>query len=170
MRHFIALFAMKPLLRPLSYMRMIAHCLRGSRLLLIGCLSVSGYAQALGSLVGTVRDASGAVIANATVTAIEQQTDLTLVRNTRATGDYAFDNLPIGTYTVVFVAPSFRELRVSGIQTHIATVLRQDATLELVPVSATAEVRSSTPLVKTETAEIGQLVDSRQIANRMAFI
>jgi hypothetical protein len=110
-----------------------------------------------------VRDTSGAVIAGASVSAIEQHTGTTFRRDTTATGDYVFANLPIGTYTVVFNAYLFRELRVSDVQTHVSTVLRQDAVLDLASASSTAEVRSSTPLVKTETAEIGQLVDSRQM-------
>ena len=135
----------------------------GYRLVLIGCFAVSGCAQALSSLVGTVRDASGAAIPGATVKAVAQQTGITVIREATATGDYVFNNLPIGAYSLIFSAPRFRVLQVNGIQTHVATILRQDAVLELAPVTATAEVTSSTPLVPTESAEIGQLVESRQI-------
>jgi hypothetical protein len=82
---------------------------------------------------------------------------------TNSAGAYVFDSLPVGAYTVEFAAPSFRGLRVEGIQIQVASTLRQDATLGLASISASLEVESSTPLVKTETAEIGQIVASTQI-------
>jgi len=126
-------------------------------------LAPSGSAQALGSLVGTVRDGSGAVIPGAAVAATQQETGTTYDKQTNAAGEYVFDHLPVGTYTVVYSAPQFGELRFQGIQTHVASVVRQDATLQPASLGTSIQVQSSTPLVKTETAEIGQLVDSRQI-------
>jgi hypothetical protein len=74
-----------------------------------------------------------------------------------------FPALPIGTYSISFKAAHFQPLRVDGIGVHVASTIRQDATLAVARVNSTVEVRSSTPLVKSETSEIGQLVDSRQI-------
>lgn len=140
-------------------MKRRATCL----LFLISSLAAPAWAQVFGSLVGTVRDKSSAVIPGAEITATQRETGIKYIRAANSTGDYVFEHLPIGDYTVTYSAPSFRELRVEGIRTHVASILRQDATLELSTVTTSAEVRSSTPLVKTETAEIGQLVDSRQI-------
>lgn len=126
-------------------------------------LAPSGSAQALGSLVGTVRDGSGAVIPGAAVAATQRETGITYDKQTNSAGEYVFDHLPVGTYTVVYSAPQFGELRFQGIQTHVASVIRQDATLQPASLGTSVQVQSSTPLVKTETAEIGQLVDSRQI-------
>ncbi|HEX5431605.1 MAG TPA: TonB-dependent receptor [Bryobacteraceae bacterium] len=112
---------------------------------------------------GTVRDPSGAPIANASVAAVQIETGFSYRQAANSAGAYVLSNLPIGTYTVTFSAPSFRDLRFEGIQTHPGSVLRQDATLELASVSTTVQVESSTPMVHSETAEIGQLVDSRQI-------
>jgi hypothetical protein len=127
------------------------------------CFAGTAPAQVFGSLVGTVRDRSGAVIAGAEIKAADRETGITYTRSSNPDGNYTFEHLPIGAYTVTYSAPLFRELRVEGIATHIASVLRQDATLEVATVTGSVEVQASTPLVKTETAEIGQLIDSRQV-------
>ncbi|MGH9584977.1 MAG: carboxypeptidase regulatory-like domain-containing protein, partial [Bryobacteraceae bacterium] len=127
------------------------------------CLAGPAGAQAFGSLVGTVRDQSGGVVSGVAVTAASQQTGIAYSQVSSSDGDYAFSHLPIGTYTVTFSAPSFRKLRVQEIKVHVSTVLRQDATLGLASFRARVKVVSSTPLVETDTAEIGQLVDARQI-------
>jgi hypothetical protein len=88
---------------------------------------------------------------------------VTFERTTNDAGAYVFDDLPLGTYTLAFRAPSFRELRVEGVEVHVASAIRQDATLEIASAEATVQVESNTPLVHTETAEIGQLIFSRQM-------
>ncbi|HZR78135.1 MAG TPA: TonB-dependent receptor, partial [Chthoniobacterales bacterium] len=132
-------------------------------ILLMGFIGNPAYTQTLGSLVGTVRDQSGGVVSGAKVVAIQRETGIAYQQSTNSAGEYVFNHLPIGTWTLTFDAPSFRELRVDGIQTHTASIFRQDATLALASVAVKVEVESSTPLVKSETAEIGQLVEARQI-------
>src|SRR6185437_9444506 len=134
--------------------------------LIIVFLSFAGLSsgQLLGSLVGTVRDVSGAVIPKAAIKAEHHQTGNVFERTADGEGNYVFDALPIGSYTIVFRASAFQDLRIEGVEAHVASVVRQDAVLQLASVSSTVQVESSTPLVKTETAEIGQLVDARQIS------
>ena len=124
------------------------------------CTGSCAFAQVQGSLVGTVRDASGAVLPGVTVAATHQQMGIRHEQTTNSIGAYVLDNLPVGIYAVAFSAPSFRELRIEGIEIHVSSTIRQDAILELGSISTNVVVESSTPLVKTETAEIGQLVDS----------
>src|SRR5579875_2695332 len=79
-------------------------------LLLLLVWPVSAVCQVAGSaaLQGTVQDATGAVIVNATVVAIEKATG---VRHTAETGDkglYSFPNLPVGTYQLDVTATGFQ--------------------------------------------------------------
>src|SRR5215831_6707443 len=63
--------------------------------------AVPGYTQAVNAtLVGTVTDASGGVVANAKVTATETNTGVSRLGNTNESGNYTFPNLPPGTYSV----------------------------------------------------------------------
>lgn len=114
---------------------------------------------------GEVRDGAGLAIPNAAVELIHAHSGIAVRGLTNSNGSYAFDDLPLGKYSLRISSPSFRQLRIEGIEIHVATAIRQDATLEVAPVTAVVAVESSTPLVRTETAEIGQLVDANQVAD-----
>ncbi len=58
--------------------------------------------QTLGGITGTVTDTSGALVTDATVTVVNDQTTLTRTLMTSADGAYTFVNLPIGNYTLTF--------------------------------------------------------------------
>ena len=131
--------------------------------LAILALSASSFAQSTGALVGTVHDATGAVIQGATVVATNVSTGISSQTTTNSTGDYAFPSLATGTYKVTVTANGFKQLAVEQIEIHVATTIRQDAALPPGSVSTNVEVISSTPLLDTETAEIGQLVEADQI-------
>jgi hypothetical protein len=146
----------------------VAGFRRGFRIVLALAIALVGprspaLAQGKASLVGTVRDPSGAVIAGASVAVTQLEMGIHYERATNSAGEYVFEYLPVGTLSVTFRAPSFRELRVEGIRIHVSTTVRQDAVLELAPVGNSVAVESSTPLVTTETAEAGQLIESPQI-------
>ena len=131
--------------------------------LAILALSASSFAQSTGALFGTVHDATGAVIQGATVVATNVSTGISSQTTTNSTGDYAFPSLATGTYKVTVTANGFKQLAVEQIEIHVATTIRQDAALPPGSVSTNVEVISSTPLLDTETAEIGQLVEADQI-------
>ena len=122
------------------------------------------YGQAASSLVGTVHDSSGAVIPGVTVTATHTETGISYERTTNQIGDYIFPDLPLGTYNLNFKMASFQEVKVEKIEMHVASTIRQDAVLSPASVATQVKVIASTPLVKTETSETGQLVGSRQIS------
>jgi len=60
--------------------------------------------QTLGGITGEVTDASGGVIPNVAVTALDEATSLTRTTTTNGSGTYALVNLPIGTYTLTYKA------------------------------------------------------------------
>src|SRR5882672_7491672 len=61
-----------------------------------------------GNLVGTVSDPTGAVVPDAEVTAINVGTSASAVTHTNPTGEYRFNNLPVGTYSITVKATGFR--------------------------------------------------------------
>lgn len=126
-------------------------------------LSVCAFAQSTGALVGTVHDATGAVIQGATVKATDVLTGISSQTSTNSSGDYAFPSLATGRYKITVTAAGFQQLAVEQIEIHVATTIRQDASLSPGSVSSNIEVVSSTPLLDTETPEIGQLVEASQI-------
>ena len=64
--------------------------------------------QTLGTITGTITDASGAAIAGAQVTITSAGTNLTFNAASKTNGEFAFQNLPIGTYAVQVVKAGFR--------------------------------------------------------------
>ena len=75
----------------------------------------SAAQENLGSLSGTVTDKAGAVIANATITITNTDTNLTHKLKTNPTGQYVANDLPVGSYTVKVEAQGFRITEKRGI-------------------------------------------------------
>jgi Carboxypeptidase regulatory-like domain len=97
-------------------------------LLVLAC--TQGRAQSTqGSIIGSVNDAAGAVIPGAVVTLTN--TDEGAVRTTKSNGvgDYRFQDVKAGRYSVEISAPSFEKWRVSGVVLEVRQELRLDAKL-----------------------------------------
>src|SRR6476469_9943081 len=115
-------------------------------LLLFAC---SGWAQVnTATILGTVADPSGAAVASATVTAVNEATGYSRSVVTAKDGSYLIPLLPIGErYRVTIEAQGFRSFVHSGIALQINQNARIDAQLQLGNVSEEVEVSSETPLV-----------------------
>ena len=82
-----------------------------NRLLLVGLLGAAGLsAQTLGSIAGESRDSSGAVIAEAKITATNTGTNAQRTALTNEAGEYAFPSLPPGNYSVKAERAGFKTL------------------------------------------------------------
>lgn len=80
-------------------------------------LAMPGFAQTFrGAINGSVTDSSGAVVANAQITAVETSTNLTLKAVSTSSGDFNFSNIPIGTYTVTITFPGFSTAKYDKVQ------------------------------------------------------
>jgi hypothetical protein len=149
----------------MDFARARSEQVRTSALLIaLICLVVAtAAAQNIGSVVGTVRDNTGAVISNAKVLATNDFTAIRYETVTNSQGDYSFPNLPQGRYTFEISFASFRTQRVGEIEVHVGSRIRQDASLSVATVDTRIDVVASTPLVNSETSEIGMVTYSEQI-------
>jgi len=120
---------------------------------------------ATGRIVGRVTDASGAVIAGATVTITSDTTSVVQTARSSAGGDYVFEAVNPGTYTLKVTAPGFGELTRSGIQAHIQDYLTIDVSLTIGTVSQQVAVTAATPLLQQSDASIGQTINQEQVNN-----
>jgi len=119
--------------------------------------------QTLGGITGEVSDSSGAVIPNATVTVVEEQTSLTRTVKTNASGEYSFVNLPIGIYKLTYTADGFDTQETP----HITVQANRTATLNAqLKVNAgkteTVEVMGA-PLMNAVDTTNGYVMDTAQI-------
>src|ERR1019366_9779790 len=126
--------------------------------------SVMGQRVA-GDVVGTVRDTSSAVIADANVRLIHQDTSQERSIVTDSSGVYRASTMEIGLYTVEATKPGFKTVSRRNIELHVNEVLRIDLTMEVGDVTERVEVTGEAPVVPTETGEISNLVDARQVVN-----
>ncbi len=115
------------------------------------------------SIVGTVKDASGAVMPGVTVTATQTGTNVTLTAITNASGQYLFPNLRIGTYSVAAELQGFRRTVRSDVQLNVQDRIEINLTLEVGQLAEEVVVKGESPLLQTETASIGYAVDERQL-------
>jgi carboxypeptidase family protein len=118
-----------------------------------------------GQIAGFVRDASQAVVTGAVVTVVNQGNGDQRQATTNAGGYYVFPNLPVGSYTVSVELPGFKKTVETGIVLDSAAKLNIDLALAVGAVSESVEVNASATQVQTESAQVGRVVDNKQIAN-----
>ena len=114
-----------------------------------------------GTILGTVKDPTGAVIPAAVITAKNNATNETRTFKTDTEGFYRFSALLSGTYTITAMAPSFRTAAVSNVVLTVNTQVRADITMQLGSVNETVEVADITPQLQTNTAVMGSVIDNR---------
>ncbi|MEO8072513.1 MAG: TonB-dependent receptor [Acidobacteriota bacterium] len=117
------------------------------------------------TMLGTVRDAAGAVVPNASVTLKNTGTGITATTTTDSEGNYQFLNVKIGTYQVVAEAAGFSKVIVEDISAEVNARQRVDVTLQAGAVSATVTVNDTPELLETDTSERGQVIKRAQIIN-----
>jgi len=111
-----------------------------------------------------VQDSTGAVVANADVRIINQDTGLlTRTLKTDSTGSFAANLLPVGTYTVNVASPGFGDAKFIGIEVRITETTRMTAKLSPLKVLEKVEVQALVQAVETTTATTGQAIESRTI-------
>ena len=125
--------------------------------LLLAAGAVSrGLAQTTyGSIVGTARDASGAVVPQVTVTVTNQATSTNETAVTNELGAYAFTTLFPGKYRIHGELTGFRPLDITGIQLQVNQVARFDLIMQVGQVSEKVEVVATLATLATETSDVG---------------
>jgi len=119
-----------------------------------------------GTILGTVTDPSGAVVAGATVKVRNVATGLERTTATSADGSYAVPELPIGTYSVVVTQAGFQTFVVTGVGVDVATERRVDAALKTGEVATRVEVSAETlPLVETTSNDLGGVITAETVEN-----
>lgn len=116
-----------------------------------------------GTILGTLSDASGAVIANGTVHVESIETGVVRNSKTNNLGEFLVSNLPLGSYTVSAEAPGFKRAVQPAITITVKARIRADFQLQVGETSQTVEVTAITPLIKTDTAETGGVVSRDQL-------
>jgi hypothetical protein len=127
--------------------------------LLMVCAVPSAYAQyENGSVVGTIRDASGATIPNASVTVTNTATSISEKTKTNATGDYDVPQVRVGVYTITASAPGFSDAVAQDITVSIGVRQHIDLVLQVGTAQASVEVSDVALQLETQSSERGQTI------------
>ena len=139
------------------------HTLRFIVMLALLICSRNVQAQITGGIRGTVSDASEAAVVNARVTATNLRTGLSVSAATSREGTYSLTLLPIGEYRLSVEASGFKRFEQSNITLTTNQVAGINVILEVGAVTESIQVSAGTPVVNTQTSEVGQLINRGQI-------
>lgn len=123
------------------------------------------YAQATasGAIAGAITDSSGAAIVGASVTAINTETNAQRVAKTGAAGEYRFDLLPVGHYSIHVEAPGFAAGQIKDIDLLVGTTAAASVPLKPGSAGETVQVQANNQLVDPEKSDVSIAVTPRQI-------
>ncbi|MBZ5669109.1 MAG: carboxypeptidase regulatory-like domain-containing protein [Acidobacteriia bacterium] len=121
------------------------------------------WGQTTGTIRGTVKDPSGAVVPGARVTAVLAEAYASRSMATTTDGEYAFPALPVGRYAVVVQAEGFREFRQLDVEVRIGHVVVVNADLQLGTLAQVVTALASAPLIETTSTQLGAVVTDREV-------
>jgi hypothetical protein len=149
--------------------RMVPACTMPVCLILLFVLLAAASLPAQtfrGTILGTVTDASGAVVSGAKVSAKNVGTGLERTTETSADGSYSLPELPIGTYDVTVTQAGFQTFVATGVTVDVASERRVDAAMKPGEVSIKVEVSADQlPLVQTTTNDLGGVITAQTVEN-----
>ena len=126
--------------------------------------SGTGWAQVTtATFAGTVTDPTGAAAPDATVTLTQDETGIVVTKVTGRDGDFQFDFLRVGSYTIMIEAKGFKRYAAKGIDLAAGQSVRQNYPLQIGDVTETVIVEASAPLVNTVTSEQTNAFDSKTV-------
>ena len=134
-------------------------------LVLILVIPNTASAQATATLNGVVRDSSGAVIPQATVTLHNTNTDTKRESLTNDSGLYVFVSVPPGEYVLKVTKDGFTTTTQAGLHVVVNQASTQDFTLRVGSTQQSVTVEASAVNLDTANATLGTVIESKQVAD-----
>jgi hypothetical protein len=138
--------------------------IRNLFLLFTLCVSLLMGQESRGTIVGTVTDSSGAVVAGANVEVTNVAMGTKSMLKTNEAGQYVTSFLIPGTYRVVVENQGFRKFVRENIELRVNDRLTVDVTLQVGAADQSVTVSDETPALNTESASLGTVIDRRRVA------
>src|SRR5437870_6624639 len=118
-----------------------------------------------GSITGTVKDASGAVVSGAKVTLTNEDTGFTLATTTGSEGTYTFSPVRIANYRLDAQAQGFQKVTQTSVVVNVNANVRVDFTLKPGSTETTVEVTAAAPVLQVQDASVGQVINQQNVNN-----
>jgi hypothetical protein len=133
-------------------------------LVVFAMLAVTGYAQTFrGAINGTVSDPSGAMVAGASVKATNVATGVTLITTTTSDGQFAFQDIPLGTYKIAVSASGFSSLTTENVIVTAGAAYTLPVKLKVGETSTSVEVSAAALSIDTTTATQDNVLSTQAV-------
>ncbi len=146
-----------------SLIRLFRHSCSFFSLLFVIVLTPICWAGAGGSVSGTVKDVSNAVVPNASVNATNVATGVEYRVATNGQGFYSFAQLPIGRYNITIEKPGFKLQKHTGITIDANSALTVDAMLAVGERSDVVTVAENQIQVETKSTQMGEVITAARM-------
>lgn len=123
----------------------------------------SAFAQATGTLSGSVKDQNGALVQGVTVTVTNNATNLRRNVVTNAEGRWTINLLPVGTYSVGYEKEGFKKGVAESVAVEASVERSVEATLEIGVADAVVTVTSDQPLIQVESATVTRQISGDEV-------
>jgi Carboxypeptidase regulatory-like domain len=123
------------------------------------------HAQAeRGTIAGSVRDPSGAVLVGADITVTNVNTGVDYKTKTNETGEFVAPNLIPGEYSIKVAQSGFKTLERKGILLQVNARVAVDLSLEVGEVTERVEVEAAAPLLQSESSAVGAVISRKAVS------
>jgi hypothetical protein len=139
--------------------------LRGGLGLLALLIAAPGFAQNVGTLRGTVKDPSGAILPNASVSLVSESTKLTRRMVTDVKGGFFFAALDTGSYTLKVELAGFKTRETKGVRVSPSGTEGVDVTLDVGEKTEVIQVTAARDVISTETGAREGMISKENIEN-----
>ena len=129
------------------------------------CLTGAYATDVTGSIDGIVKDQTGAVMPNVTVTATNEGTSARYTATSDEIGHYAILNLSVGVYDLSAEPTGFKKFVVTNIRVQVNETSRVDLALSVASATQTVQVSARLSTVDTTDATLKEVVDQRRIVD-----
>jgi hypothetical protein len=141
-------------------LRRSASCLSFAIFMLV---AINSWAGVGGSVSGTVKDPSGAVVPNANVSATDIDTGVHTKLTTNGSGFYSFPELPVGRYNIAIEKKGFKPYQRTGVAIDANSALTVDAVLNVGETSDVITVVENQTQVETTSTQVGEVISGARM-------
>ncbi|HEX4809652.1 MAG TPA: carboxypeptidase-like regulatory domain-containing protein [Bryobacteraceae bacterium] len=132
----------------------------------IGPVGVLHAQSTFGTILGTVKEPSGAVVVNARVELVNKGTNAARSTLTNESGNYQFTNVEVGSYALSLESPGFQKVEFTSFDLAGRETKRLDADLKIATQTTTVNVESSGGVVvQTDTSSVAETKGSRELVD-----
>ena len=125
--------------------------------------NVTSYGQSTSTVQGTITDAKGAVVPNATVVVRNKATAVERTTQTDSDGHYQVAALPVGNYAIEVRATGFKTQLADSVVLGVAQTIVQNFQMDVGALSEQVLVTSEVPVIETTTTSVGTVINQRTV-------